>query len=524
MLNGKAEHPTAKELTEKLGGEWNAHRRSGKCVCPAHKDNDPSLDITEKGGRTLVICRAGCSQDAVFDELRGRGRWPARNGKADGRAGQPKTIIATYPYRLSDGRESFQVVHFAPKTFRPRRSDGKGGHVWNLPRKDRHLPYRLPEILEAIALEKPVLVVEGEKDVDNLATLGVVATCNAGGAGKWKAAHATYLKGGDVVIIPDNDAAGQKHAESVAASLVGIAKRIRVLTLPDLPPKGDASDWIESGGTAEQLWKLAEQARQWQPPIPEDTETEIDHDLADMNAKFAVARIGGKTRVVFMEESFSYPGCMVPVYSSLPDFRAFHDKRKKTVEVNGEEKQIGLGTWWIRNEQRQQYDGIVYMPNSSATLTAGKLNLWTGYGCVPRGGDCSAFLTHLLDNVCCRVKEHYEYLVNWMAYAVQHPGRQGEVAVVMRGNEGTGKGITAKQFGRLLGSHFRHITQAGHLTGHFNAHLQHCSVLFADEAFFAGDRSHVSILKALITEETLMIEPKGVDPFPVRNCLHLTGC
>ena len=240
-----------------------------------------------------------------------------------------------------------------------------------------------------------------------------------------------------------------------------------------------------------------------------------------MNAKFAVVRIGGKTRVVFMEESFSYPGCKVPVYSSIPDFRAFHDKRRKTVEVDGEEKQIGLGTWWIRNEQRQQYDGIVYVPTNDSRLTAGKLNLWTGFGCVASEGDCSVYLQHLLENVCCNEQEHYEYLVNWMAYAVQHPERPGEVAVVMRGNEGTGKGITAKQFGRLLGSHFRHITQAGHLTGHFNAHLQHCSVLFADEAFFAGDRSHELILKALITEETLMIEPKGVDPFPVRNCLHL---
>jgi Mesyanzhinovviridae DNA primase len=120
-----------------------------------------------------------------------------------------------------------------------------------------------------------------------------------------------------------------------------------------------------------------------------------------------------------------------------------------------------------------------------------------------------------------RNPEYVEYLINWMAYAVQHPDRQGEVAVVLRGKEGTGKGVAAKEFGRLLGAQFRHIVHAKHLTGHFNAHLQQCSVLFADEAFFAGDRSHESILKALITEETLLIEPKGIDPFPVRNCVHL---
>jgi hypothetical protein len=92
---------------------------------------------------------------------------------------------------------------------------------------------------------------------------------------------------------------------------------------------------------------------------------------------------------------------------------------------------------------------------------------------------------------------------------------------VLRGAEGTGKGITAKQFGRLFGAHFRHVAQAKHLVGHFNAHLQQCSVLFADEAFFAGDRAHEGILKALITEDTLLIEPKGIDTFVVRNSLHL---
>ena len=101
-----------------------------------------------------------------------------------------------------------------------------------------------------------------------LLKLGIAATCNAGGAGKWKPAHAAHLEGGDVIIIPDNDGAGQKHAESVAASLVGIAKRIRILNLPNLPPKGDVSDWLESGGTAEHLWRLAEGAPHGNRPPP----------------------------------------------------------------------------------------------------------------------------------------------------------------------------------------------------------------------------------------------------------------
>ena len=248
-----------------------------------------------------------------------------------------------------------------------------------------------------------------------------------------------------------------------------------------------------------------------------------DATLAAMNAKYAVVKVGGKTRVVSMEENLTYPGWKVPVYSSITDFCAFHahPRMAHVSDTTGRERKVGLGTWWIGHEFRRQYDGIVYAPGADPKVTHGKLNLWTGFGCAPVGGSCDRYLDHLRHNVCSNEEAHSEYLLNWMAYAAQYPGRQGEVAVVMRGKEGVGKGVLAREFGRLFGSHYRHISQAGHLTGHFNAHLQQCSVLFADEAFFAGDRSHESNLKALITEETLIIEPKGVDPFPVRNCLHL---
>ena len=256
------------------------------------------------------------------------------------------------------------------------------------------------------------------------------------------------------------------------------------------------------------------------PAVTAGDGEEVDPDLAEMNAKYGVTDVGGKTRVVCLKESLIYPGCKIPVYKSLTDFRAFHDKTRKVIRgEDGKERKVGIGSWWIKQEGRQQYEGVVYAPG--AETTGRNLNLWTGFGCKPVKGDWGKYRAHLLNNVCSGVEAHSAYLLNWMAYAVQHPGRQGETAVVMRGAEGVGKGVLAKEFGRLFGSHYRHISQAGHLTGHFNAHLQQCSVLFADEAFFAGDRSHESILKALITEETLMIEPKGVDSYPVRNCLHL---
>lgn len=92
----------------------------------------------------------------------------------------------------------------------------------------RRVLYRLPEIIQAVAAEKIVFVVEGEKAADALARVGVSATCSPGGAGKWRKEYSTYLAGADVVILPDANSPGEQHCEAVAASLTGIAARVRV--------------------------------------------------------------------------------------------------------------------------------------------------------------------------------------------------------------------------------------------------------------------------------------------------------
>jgi hypothetical protein len=244
-----------------------------------------------------------------------------------------------------------------------------------------------------------------------------------------------------------------------------------------------------------------------------------DDDLAEMNEKYAVVKVGGATKVMSLQNSSLFAGCMTPEFSSVRDFCLFHLKRKKVIRDNrGNEKKIGIGTWWIQQDDRRQYDGITYAPNIDSH---GMFNLWRGFSCEPRKGNCDLYIELLRDGICKGVIPHYEYLLNWQAYGIQRPGRPGQTAIVMRGREGTGKGVAAKGYGRLFGSHFLHVTNPKHLTGHFNAHLLHCSALFADESFFAGDRQHENILKTLITEETLLIEPKGVNPFQVRNCIHL---
>jgi hypothetical protein len=270
-LNSGARHvgascPTGKDLTEALGGKWNPLRHEGKACCPAHDDQSPSLGIAEKNGRTLVYCQVCKDNERVFAALRAKGLWPEK--REDGVSTSKTTIVAVYPYQLEDGSEHFQVARLSPKTFRQRRRPGpedkptdiRNGWVWKAPEEHRFIPYRLPEMAEAISTDRPIFICEGEKDCDNLAKLGIVATTNAGGAGKWRAQHASYLADADVIILPDCDQAGRNHAAEVVASLRGIARRVRVLELPDLPEKGDVSDWLGVGGTAEKLWELVETA------------------------------------------------------------------------------------------------------------------------------------------------------------------------------------------------------------------------------------------------------------------------
>ena len=139
-------------------------------------------------------------------------------------------------------------MRFDPKAFRQRRPDGKGGWIWGL-NGTRMVPFHLPQLIEAVASERPIIIVEGEKDVLTAESLGLVATTNPGGAGKWRDEYDQHFTGADVIIVPDNDAVGTEHAQDVATHIKKVAHRWRTVSLP----AKDLSLWVESGGTREQF-------------------------------------------------------------------------------------------------------------------------------------------------------------------------------------------------------------------------------------------------------------------------------
>lgn len=255
-----------------------------QALCPAHDDREPSLAIREvEGGKVLVKCHAGCETDDVLGAvgLRMQDLFtgelpPQREVPQFGGAHrvQPK-LVAAYPYRAASGELLYEACRYEPKGFRQRRPDGAGGYLWNLEGIMR-VPYRLPELLASKPSEA-VWIPEGERDVDSLVKLGLVATCNVGGAGKWKDEYSEHLRGRMVVVLPDNDDAGRKHADKVARSLVGVAAAVKVVALPDLPPKGDVSDWIAAGGTKAQLVAIAKATSAFDPTgQPEAGEPEAE--------------------------------------------------------------------------------------------------------------------------------------------------------------------------------------------------------------------------------------------------------
>ncbi len=235
-------------------------------LCPAHDDHRRSLSVgIAPDGTILLHCHAGCTTEAVTKAIgfEMKDLFPERTSADD-----PYRIAAEYDYRDETGKLRYQVVRRADKSFAQRQPDPSGGWVWNLKGVDP-LPYRLPELQKALAAGQTVFIAEGEKDVDNLWKVGLPATTNSGGAGKWRAKFARCFQGADVVVLPDNDESGRAHARQVATSLQGTAKTVKVLELPNLPAKGDVSDWLQGGGTKDKLLQLAAKAADWSPtPSP----------------------------------------------------------------------------------------------------------------------------------------------------------------------------------------------------------------------------------------------------------------
>ncbi len=204
-------------------------------------------------------CHAGCSIERVLTAmgLSHQDLLPPTVQRRTAGVPAPR-VTARYPYQDEQGNVLFEVERLQPKGFRQRTPHGAGEWRYTL-KGARRVLYRLPEIVAADPAEW-VYVVEGEKDADRLHHLGLVATTNPMGAGKWRQEYAESLRGRRVAVIPDNDETGRAHAVRIRTSLQGIASLVRVVKLPDVPSKGDVSDFLDAGRSIADLVALVESA------------------------------------------------------------------------------------------------------------------------------------------------------------------------------------------------------------------------------------------------------------------------
>lgn len=262
-------HILKQTKAKKQGNGWRGH-------CPAHKDKSPSLSISQGADtRILLNCHANCDIDSICAGLNisKADLFPSKPKQSTTAQGKPRyNLEKVYDYRDETGALLFQSVrqrladptkfpNEPRKRFRQRAPDGKGNWVWSL-QGVRRVLYRLPELLAADP-DATVWICEGEKDTDRLISLGLIASCNPMGAGKWTDEYSDVLIGRDCIVLEDNDQPGRDHAEQVCQSLFNKARSLRKLSFSNLHEHGDVSDWLDAGHNEIELCQLAGAVLEW---------------------------------------------------------------------------------------------------------------------------------------------------------------------------------------------------------------------------------------------------------------------
>lgn len=247
-------------------------------------------------------------------------------------------------------------------------------------------------------------------------------------------------------------------------------------------------------------------------------EDEISPKVKQLMDKYFITKIGGKTVVINRD---NYNDCMnfsnfKDFYSNLIDYKVVKKEvKKKMVE---ETIEISCASEFL-NKYAERFNEVVFKP--SGKVKDGQYNFFKGWSCEPKEGDCSLYLNHIRDNICSKDEDLYNYLLDWMAQIIQEPENKIDKAIVLRGDQGTGKGVLVKFFGSLLGDAYHHTTSISPLVSRFNSELVNRLLTFADECTWGGKKSEGSSLKVFISEDTMNFEHKGKDKVTLNNFSRL---
>lgn len=524
---------TIEDIAKALGNGKESKVADGwVTTCPAHDDGKASLSIRIPHGKMLFKCHAGCSQSQVIDALVSRELWskkaPTESWKpirpvpddikiptnvSHTKHGRPKR---TWVYYEMDGKVIGLIHRFekpnseggVDKTLIPMSycfSD-KGGRMWTWKSFDKPRPfYDLPEFKNK---ELPVIVFEGEKTADEAKKIfkgKYICTTWPGGAAAVKYADAKYLKGRKIILWPDNDEPGFKAMAELAEILIHQGDTPLMVDVPvGLPEGWDVADEVPVGFSIDYHVLVARA----EPFVPVS-----DAQIAKINREYAFIITGGRSAILV--EKKSNDGTTKTEYWTVDAFKQFFSNQTTTVGRN----QVKLGDHWLVHPDRRTYRGLIFEPGRNEPE---HYNLWQGYSFEPdEAGEWSMFYEHLVKNVCQEDEELFRWVFGWFAHIIQRPADKPGTSLSLRGEQGSGKTIVGKIFGRLIKRHYTLIDQERYLFGNFNSHLSSTILLHSDEGFWGGDPRHVGKLRSIVTSDTQRIEWKGRDSLEVNNYIRL---
>lgn len=478
--------------------------------CPIHEadggSHKRSLGI-KAGDKVPVVvnCRAGCDGATILKAL-----------GINGTAHKSASIVATYRYRTAEGIDVREKLRYEPKDFGIRHRDAAGNWIFKAGSGPAVL-YRLPEVKAAIAEGRTIFVCEGEKDSDRLASLGLVATCNIEGAAqpnqrqKWKAEYTDQLSGAArVVLVPDNDDPGRAHMRHVAAQLAGKVAEVRWLELPELPEKGDVSDWLNKGHTTDEFLALVEKC-----PSPEEAEQQSteQHDkriewlkgFAFLISDNLIAEIetGGTMKASLFDKlaesefpnAWSRARPTVHLARSKAQFfrhDCYYPGEPRTVK-----KESALGTVepLLNTYNRPQLPE----PRFEATHEA-------------------AFVEHLLF-ISGNDDKFTEALLDFAATLVQKPGQRiNWIPLLIAPAKGTGRGLLLQILTAILGKSNVGIVGNSSVGGQFHDSLIYKQLICIDEfKMFEDSNAKLNEFKAYATEPRVPANRKGRAEIVVDN-------
>jgi len=371
-----------------------------------------------------------------------------------------------------------------------------------------------PGGLAELAAWLDVLPAEWADDRDNWITIGAAIHHETGGSNegwvvfdKWSQVSAKYKSRADTI--------GRWESFDEQRGLAG----------GDCVSCGTIIHVLKEAGVWKEAKKAGEQARGGIGVQQEAVQgsNSVSKLVKRMNQKHAIVKVGGKIRI--MHEENNHEGQREISFLSLPDFNLLYSNKKQTIITDaGKRKQVSYDKVWIGDKNRREYKGVVFEPPGGSTgiEIEDYYNLWKGLSLNPAKGDWGLFRDHIYNVIADDDNEIGDWIISWVARIVQQPGgeRPG-TSIVLRGGQGTGKGVFVSMIGKLFGAHYMAVSHSSQVAGRFNSHLSDKVLVFIDEGFWAGDKQSEGVLKSIISEKYLAVEKKGVDIVQVKNNINL---